>query len=60
MVQGGVMPTDPRLWPLKKLLAAKKQIDPQDPIEIRVPRYQRGLVWDAERKKSLIESLYRG
>ena len=53
------MPTDPYLWRMERLLAAKGVTDPSDPIGIKIPRYQRGLVWQDDKKRDLIDSLIR-
>jgi Protein of unknown function DUF262 len=44
---------------MRKLLAAKGVLDPSEPIVIKIPRFQRGLVWEDEKKRNLIDSLIR-
>src|SRR5690349_3094388 len=53
--------TQPDLWPLKRLLAARRDTpDSDDLILIRIPKFQRGLVWNDEKRSALIESIYDG
>jgi hypothetical protein len=44
---------------MRRLRAAKGVLDPSDPLIIRIPRFQRGLVWEDEKKRQLIDSLIR-
>lgn len=60
------MSTEPKLWPLSTLKAARMdangnhEVDPANPIVFTIPKFQRSLVWPEEKQRDLIASILKG